>query len=163
MLAISVRNPWAWCIVHAGKPVENRDWQDTNPAIRHAWSLVKAGERIAIHAGKRLDPDDWEDCKDMCGSSAAISVAVEEAGGLTLSRCRELCGGIIGSAKLIGVIKRGELVDDHRMIAAHASPWRNSTSYALVLADPKPCAFVPCNGALGFFDVPESALEALAA
>src|SRR5713101_4125399 len=45
MRALTVRQPWAWAIVHAGKDIENRSW--TN---RHAIST------IAIHAGYGVDP-----------------------------------------------------------------------------------------------------------
>ena len=47
--AISINQPWAWCIVNGYKPVENRDWP------------TKRRERIMIHAGKKFDWDgyDW--------------------------------------------------------------------------------------------------------
>lgn len=46
MRAVTLHQPWAWCIVHAGKRLENRSWA---PPAKHF------GERIAIHAGKKLD------------------------------------------------------------------------------------------------------------
>lgn len=33
-LALSVRQPWAWAIIHAGKDIENRSWQDITAALR---------------------------------------------------------------------------------------------------------------------------------
>ena len=27
MKALSIRQPWAWAILHAGKDIENRDWR----------------------------------------------------------------------------------------------------------------------------------------
>jgi len=45
MRALTVRQPWAWAIVHAGQDVENRSW--TN---RYAIGT------IAIHAGYGVDP-----------------------------------------------------------------------------------------------------------
>lgn len=44
MLALTVRQPWAWAIIHAGKDIENRTW-----ATDHRGPLL-------IHAGKRIDP-----------------------------------------------------------------------------------------------------------
>lgn len=41
--AISVRQPWAWLIVHGGKGVENRTWPTS-----------KRGP-VYIHAGKKFD------------------------------------------------------------------------------------------------------------
>lgn len=46
MLALTLIQPWAWAICHAGKRIENRDWK---PAAR------VLGQRIAIHAGKKRD------------------------------------------------------------------------------------------------------------
>lgn len=45
MRAITVHNPWAWAICHAGKDIENRVW----------WRSSLLGEQLAIHAGMRLD------------------------------------------------------------------------------------------------------------
>jgi hypothetical protein len=44
MRALTVRQPWAWAIIHAGKNIENRSW--TN---KHATGT------IAVHAGSGLD------------------------------------------------------------------------------------------------------------
>lgn len=44
--ALTVLQPWAWAIAHAGKLVENRTWAPP------AYELCKP---IAIHAGKRID------------------------------------------------------------------------------------------------------------
>lgn len=43
LLALSVRQPWAWAILHAGKDVENRKWRAPAELL---------GRRIAIHASK---------------------------------------------------------------------------------------------------------------
>src|SRR5215208_6447735 len=45
MRALSIRQPWAWAIIHAGKNVENRKWN-----THHR-------ETIAIHASGNLDKD----------------------------------------------------------------------------------------------------------
>lgn len=38
MKALSIRQPWAWLIMHGGKPVENRDWRTSyrGPLAIHA-------------------------------------------------------------------------------------------------------------------------------
>jgi hypothetical protein len=46
MKAITLHQPWAWCIAHSGKRIENRSWAP--------WPQL-FGERIAIHAGKAWD------------------------------------------------------------------------------------------------------------
>ena len=45
-IALSVRQPWAWAILHAGKDIENR----TAAAVRHG---MKPGV-IALHAAKGM-------------------------------------------------------------------------------------------------------------
>lgn len=53
-LALSVRQPWAWAIIHAHKRLENR----TPTAIR--LGKMTTGLRIAIHASKGMTRDEYE-------------------------------------------------------------------------------------------------------
>jgi len=46
MKAISIRQPWAWAILYAGKDVENRSWPS------------KIRGRVAIHAAKTPNHND---------------------------------------------------------------------------------------------------------
>lgn len=46
MMALTVKQPWAWAIVHSTKRVENRTWPPPDKIIR---------QRIAIHAGATFD------------------------------------------------------------------------------------------------------------
>jgi hypothetical protein len=43
MKALSIQQPWAWAVLHAGKDIENR-----------AWNTSYRGE-LLIHAGKSFD------------------------------------------------------------------------------------------------------------
>ena len=45
--ALSIRQPWAWLILHAGKDIENRDW-----------STPRRG-RFLIHASKGMTQDEY--------------------------------------------------------------------------------------------------------
>jgi hypothetical protein len=79
---LSIRQPWAWAILHAGKDFENRNW-----------STSFRGQFL-IHASKACTRDEYDDaCSFMvrkCG------VALEEVPSLKeLDR-----GGIIGVAKI---------------------------------------------------------------
>ena len=47
MKALSIRQPWAWLILHAGKDIENRDW----PA--------RFRGRFLIHASKGMTQDEY--------------------------------------------------------------------------------------------------------
>lgn len=46
MKVLTVKNPWAWAIIHAGKDVENRTWAPPTAMI---------GQQIAIHASQKAD------------------------------------------------------------------------------------------------------------
>jgi ASCH domain len=74
--ALTVRQPWAWAIIHAGKDIENRSW--TNKY---------ATGTIAVHAGSGLDPLD------------RLPRGVKRPGGDDLVR-----GAIIGVVDIVGVV-----------------------------------------------------------
>jgi hypothetical protein len=119
---LSIQQPWAWCIVHGYKPVENRDWP-TN--VR--------GE-FAIHAGKKYDEEgEW---------------IIRSRFQRVLLPKRELIplGGIVGVARLVRV------VDDTSLgaLSADEEAWYTGR-YGFVLADARPVPFVPLRGQLGFF------------
>lgn len=48
MKALSVNQPWAWCIVNGYKTPENRDW----------WTDYRG--TVLIHAGKKFDDEGYE-------------------------------------------------------------------------------------------------------
>ena len=48
MRALSIRQPWAGCVAHIGKTVENRTWRCPYRYI---------GAQIAIHAGSTVEPE----------------------------------------------------------------------------------------------------------
>lgn len=120
-IALSVRQPWAWAIIHAGKPVENRYWRRPNPGLQFRGP-------VAIHAAKGMTRDEYESARDF----------IEQRGHRCPPAAELQRGGIIGSAYVLDVVR------------AHASPWFFGP-VALELGDVKPCPFVPARGALGFF------------
>lgn len=120
-LALSVRQPWAWAIIHAGKDIENRSWQAVNHGLRQRG-------RIAIHAAKGMTRDEYEEARDFIDRQGRPCPDAH-----ALHR-----GGIIGSVEVIDVVGR------------HDSPWFFGPR-GLVLRDPRPCPFVPATGALGYF------------
>lgn len=120
-VAISVRQPFAWAIIFAAKDIENR----SAFSVQH---LSPLRGRRAIHASKGMTRDEYEDAKSFM---ASIGVTCPPAGEL-------LRGGIIGSVDVVDVVKES------------SSPWFFGPR-GLVLRDPKPCAFIPSAGALGYF------------
>lgn len=61
MKALSIRQPWAWAIIHAGKPVENRTWgtRYRGPLYIHASKCYDRDGRAWIQSrlGLRVPPD----------------------------------------------------------------------------------------------------------
>lgn len=122
-VAISIRQPWAWLIIHGGKDVENRTWP------------TKFRGPVLIHAAKGMTRDEWDDARDfalevfaMRGRPDAPKVTRE-----TVER-----GGIVGVAEIVDCVSNLD------------SPWFMG-DYGFVLANPRPLPFYPCKGALGFF------------
>jgi hypothetical protein len=74
---LSIRQPWAWAILHAGKDIENR------PARIAKMALDLVGQRIYIHAGRTLDPSaldfmpdiKWPDEYDVGGIVGSVEIA----------------------------------------------------------------------------------------
>lgn len=52
MKALSIRQPWAWLVVHGYKDIENRDWYTSYRG------------RIYIHASKQFDDTGWDFIKE---------------------------------------------------------------------------------------------------
>lgn len=150
MKALSIRQPWVWAILHAGKRVENRGWKPTNHCLRfrgdfliHASSGMTRGEYFDfVDTYKDIElghPDFSNPLHPRFGRETHLDVPPVEA----LER-----GGIIGSAAVVDIVTQSE------------SPWFFGP-LALVLDNVKPLPFVPMKGALGFFDVPNDVVSQL--
>jgi hypothetical protein len=119
--ALSVRQPWAWAIIHAGKDIENRSWQAIN------YGLKRRGP-VAIHAAKGMTRREYI-------STVRFMADI----GVTCPPPHELVrGGIIGSVNVIDVVTESD------------SPWFMGPR-GLVLSDPVPCDPIPSRGVLGYF------------
>jgi hypothetical protein len=80
MKVISVRQPWAWAIIHGGKDIENRSWKTT---LRG---------RVFIHAAKKIDNP---------------STCIFDTFGVLLTD-KFLTGGIIGSVDIVDCVTSSE-------------------------------------------------------
>lgn len=86
-LAISVRQPWAWLIIHGGKDIENRTW------------ATQYRGRVLIHASKGMTAEEYSTTKDW----AACNLGVWLPEPTLLMR-----GGIIGSVEIVDCVRRSE-------------------------------------------------------
>jgi hypothetical protein len=132
MKALSIRQPWAWLILNAGKDIENRDWRPRNPALRFRGTCL-------IHAGTAVQP-----------ISDEPRGWVKQTSGIDLPRTDELPrGGIVGQVDVIDVVR------------ASSSPWFEGP-YGLVFASAKSLRFAACRGRLGFFEPQQEVVAPLA-
>lgn len=84
-LALSVRQPWAWLIVHGGKDVENRTW------------ATKVRGRVMIHASLGLTVYEYAHC-----------AVFARRNGVQIPAFRNLYrGGIIGSVEIVNCLDLG--------------------------------------------------------
>lgn len=123
MKALSIRQPWAWLIVHAGKDIENRTWH------------TKFRGRFLVHAASGMTRREHAEAQRFALESGAVQASFEFPAFEDLQR-----GGIIGSV---------ELVDS---VDTSASPWYMGYK-GFVLRDPVALPFLPVKGRLGFFEV----------
>lgn len=127
VFALSVRQPWAWAIIHAGKPIENR----SRFAVSKGQMARAVGRRIAIHAGKGMTRDEYESA---CAFMASLGVQCPPP--WKIER-----GGIIGSVFVSGLVTPKSKC---------TSPWWMG-GHGLVLEEPRSCPLVPAAGELGLF------------
>ena len=130
--ALTIRQPWAWAVIHGGKDVENRWWRTT---YRGA---------LLIHAAQTADPDP--------AAPAAVLWTMADPGAFgqprTAFRAR---GAIIGFVHLADVLtdsrSRWAAVGRYHWVLEFPSP-----------VDPP----LPCPGRPGLWDPPVAMLESLA-
>jgi hypothetical protein len=113
--AISIRQPWAWAVVHAGKDVENR----SETAIRAYRPAV--GQRILVHASKGMTRVEYERAVEFMTSIGVQCPALDDLA----------FGGVIGIVLVVDVVER------------HRSRWFHGP-FALALADPRSEPFLRC-------------------
>lgn len=147
MRILTVRQPWAWAIIHGGKDVENR--------VRNIAGSYRGP--VAIHVAKRLPPfqEHWD----------AGTVIAELTGRRPLFHDPASMGAIIGVVDLIDVHSASVIggcgrMDNHceehpNGCRHHCSPWAMGPApegwyQHLVLANPRALPEpIPFRGALG--------------
>lgn len=81
MKALSIKQPWAWLIIHGGKDIENRSWH------------TKFRGRFLVHASMGMSALEYEHAR---------AFACMAAPGIVLPAAKDLIrGGIIGSVDLV--------------------------------------------------------------
>lgn len=130
MKAISVRQPWAWAILHAGKNFENRG---------PSWARVRIPPVLALHAAKGCTRAEYENAVDTIQAIARGAVVPPLA---ELPR-----GG------LVGIMRMGSTVEceERTMIHRGDRPWLFGP-VGLSILEVEALPFVPLKGMLGLFE-----------
>jgi len=130
-LALSIRQPWCWAILFAGKNVENSNWP------------TRVRGRVLIHASRGMTFREWEDGFDTARRASHLG---RQEIGLRFPQHKHLeRAGIVGEVEIVDCVEESD------------SPWF-SGRYGFVLRNAKPLPFRPIKGRLGFFEVDEEAL-----
>ena len=124
MKALSIRQPWAWLIINAGKDVENRSRRSSYRGP------------LLIHASATMTKADYEAC-------VLFIAGIPRNGNWRLPAydvVRQQCGGIVGRVTMVGCL------------IASDSKWFVG-DYGYKLTDPQPLPFTPWKGQWNFFEV----------
>jgi hypothetical protein len=131
MLALSVRQPWAWLIIHGHsqnkKDIENRTWP------------TKVRGRVLVHASRGMTRQEYDDVRGWLRRFNRPGVYSDMPYPLPLVSDLQR-GGIIGSVEIVDCVMQS------------ASPWFFGP-FGFVLRDPVLLPFRACKGQLGFFEV----------
>ncbi|RRW59514.1 ASCH domain-containing protein [Pseudomonas fulva] len=129
MKALSIKQPWAWLIIHGGKDIENRTWH------------TKFRGRFLVHASKGMTHAEYCEALELVVRAAHIDVLRGFPMFGDLQR-----GGIVGSVELVDSLDHSD------------SPWYMGDK-GFVLRDPQVLPFITLKGRLGFFEVPAEVLK----
>jgi hypothetical protein len=127
--ALSIRQPWAWLIVHGHKDIENRDW-----------STPFRGQ-VLVHAGLTMTRAYYGQITEELGNVGMLPVS-----GLPVYEDLPR-GGLVGRTRIVDCVEHSP------------SPWKQEGTFGFVLRDSRPIPFLPGKGRLQFFNVPQSALQ----
>lgn len=140
MRCLTVRQPWAWAILHGGKDVENREWYTSFRGT------------IAIHAASTfgMPKDDFADYLGDLYGEPWKSMA---------ERFGEIKGPNDIRGRIIGTVEVYDCVSDRKC----DSPWKADgyEFFCWLLRNPQPLEVpIPAKGQLGFWNAPDEWFEA---
>lgn len=140
MIALSIRQPWAWLIIHGHKPLENRTW------------ATKFRGRIAVHAAKGMSRREYDEARAFAEARGVTIPPFEMfADGFHESPQHSITtrrGSVIGSVDFVDVVFSLEEAKQKQV-----DRWYTG-QIGFVLKEPRIAPeWIPVRGALGFFRV----------
>lgn len=141
MTVLSVRQPWAWALIHGGKDVENRNWPTNFRGT------------LAIHAGKTFDMTNDEFCDMGNGlyGQPFTDLALGYAQAYNVGE-DDPRGAIIGTVEVYDCVPDSVCQSRWKAEGYDFFCWLVRNPKAL--RDP-----IPMKGRLGLFHVPDSLFE----
>lgn len=150
MKALSLRQPWCWAVLHAGKRVENRVWRTSyrGPFLLHAAvgctpsEYLAATTWMASRALVRVPHFRFNAMEEIIARTAGIDLD-------TLPLVPPLAelprGGIVGRASIVDVLAPSTDGKPRR-------PWHMPDQYGFILEEVAGLPFRPLKGLQLFFD-----------
>lgn len=135
MKALSIRAPWWWFILYAGKDVENRPWNchKRGPIAIQASTWWNAYEVQADYINMQIQMDEL---------GISPFPVTQKTFAEIFAEMKALGGHVVGTTEIIGCVQES------------LSPWFFGPN-GILLANSKPIAEpFPFKGKLSFFDVP---------
>jgi hypothetical protein len=154
---LSLRQPWAWAVLHAGKRVENRCWSTTFRGEFLIHAAAWPGDVVAM-AAKRRPPLPLYDARieavAMLDMARDLDAPLPPGKTVTLRELYGQRGGIVGVARPVDVLPPCTYERSLFGNTVCSGPWHVAEQYGFVLEDVRATAFEPLKGSLGFFGVP---------
>lgn len=168
MRSLTIRQPWAGCVAHLDKRVENRSWRCPPTFI---------GERIAIHSSASVDKTPILGVP--CGAEEWASLFASRAewdawrfwhlGGTRRDTehwpPKLALGAVVATAVIVGCHLEGDAAcqGDPRTAGCLCSIWAQLGQWHWQLAEVRPLAEpVPCRGRLNLWKLPDDVAAAVA-
>lgn len=160
MKALTIREPWAWAILWAGKDIENRKWV---PDAK----LLRPGGRLAIHAA--MEPvDNWDEAvAQIHEASGGLFAAIDHLREVRVPRWEDMAhGAVVGTVVFdgLGLLTRGGTIVSQVSGYVVENPWASSGSAWWRLAEPQAIQPpIPCKGKQGLWNLPRKVLAEMVA
>lgn len=120
---ISVKQPWAWAIFHAGKDVENRSWRSSHRG------------KLMIHTSKNFDENGYKHLQSHKEIYGIDNLP-------TIEELKNETGGLYGMVDMVSC--RWNLPNNI---------WKMEGLYGWIVKNPVRLNFVPYKGRLSFFNI----------
>lgn len=128
MKALTIRQPYAWLIINAGKDVENRSWQ------------THFRGTFLIHAAKARSREEYDEARRFFDEQVILQLDPNSHIPEIPDMDELEYGGIIGQAQLVDCV------------TWYYSPWFTGPN-GFILKKARALPFMPITGRLGWFDV----------